>query len=203
MRECSPRPPRKPGSGPTGRLSRARLTEASFSRSTAGRTPPTTIFEASIASDPDRGSLRVEVAIPRGIERNALDDWIRQGIGCAPGIRSEQPGAVRCAGALAKAQVISGLAAGSPVHTPASGLSAASLFHRRPASVFSQVPPCRRAMTRLSEEGGKRLPFRAHGAHAVGQADPLETEWREGDGRRLHLPCSASRPRLVGATSTT
>src|SRR4029453_1608055 len=44
-------------------------------RPPAGRTVPPTIFEA-LAGDPDGGSLRVEVAIPRGIERNVLDDWI-------------------------------------------------------------------------------------------------------------------------------
>ena len=59
-----------------------------------GRTVPTTIFEA-LAPDPDRGSLRVEVAIPRGIERNFLDELDSPGNRCALGLRGEQPSAVR------------------------------------------------------------------------------------------------------------
>src|SRR5262245_66577108 len=42
----------------------------------AGRAVPTTIFEA-MATNSDGGSLRVEAAIQRGIERHLLAAWIR------------------------------------------------------------------------------------------------------------------------------
>ena len=54
--------------------------------------------------DPDRGSLRVEVAIPRGIERHVLDDWIRQGIGAHLAFGVSSPARFGELGELVEAQ---------------------------------------------------------------------------------------------------
>lgn len=99
----------------------------------AGRTVPTTIFEA-IAANPDRGSLRVEVAIPRGIERDALNDWIRQGIGAHLAFGVSSPARFGALGELVEAQGFRAPASlqGHPCTNPASGVTAL-FFDRRPA----------------------------------------------------------------------
>ena len=99
----------------------------------AGRTVPTTIFEA-LASDPARGSLRVEVAIPLGIERNALDDWIRQGIGAHLAFRVSSPARFGELGELVEAQGFRSPASLQDhlCTNPASGVTAL-FFDRRPA----------------------------------------------------------------------
>ncbi|HSD22892.1 MAG TPA: hypothetical protein VLB79_01055 [Solirubrobacterales bacterium] len=98
----------------------------------AGRAVPTTIFEA-LAADPDRGSLRVEVAIPRGIERNALDDWIRQGIGAHLAFGVSSPARFGVLGELVEAQGFRspGSLQGRPCTNPASGVTSL-FFDRRP-----------------------------------------------------------------------
>jgi hypothetical protein len=99
----------------------------------AGRRVPTTIFEA-LAADPDRGSLRVEVAIPRGIERNALDDWIRQGIGAHLAFGVNSPARFDELGELVETQGFRSPASlqGHPCTNPASGVTSV-FFDRRPA----------------------------------------------------------------------
>src|SRR5262249_13364153 len=69
----------------------------------AGRAVPTTIFEA-MATSSDGGSLRVEVAIPRGIERDFLDDWIRRGIGAHLAFGVSSPARLGELGELVEAQ---------------------------------------------------------------------------------------------------
>ena len=99
----------------------------------AGRTVPTTIFEAR-AIGPDRESLRVEVAMPRGVERNLLEDWIRQGIGAHLAFGVSSPARFGVLGELVEAQGFRSPAAlqGDPCTNPASGIT--SLFvDRRPA----------------------------------------------------------------------
>ena len=99
----------------------------------AGRTVPTTIFEAH-SVEPDRESLRVEVAMPRGVERNILDDWIRQGIGAHLAFGVNSPARFDELGELVEAQGFRSPAAlqGDPCTNPASGIT--SLFlDRRPA----------------------------------------------------------------------
>ena len=99
----------------------------------AGRTVPTTIFEA-LAADPDRGSLRVEVAIPRGVERNVLDDWIRQGIGAHLAFGVSSPERFSELGELVEAQGFRSPASlrGHRCTNPASGVTSV-FFDRRPA----------------------------------------------------------------------
>ena len=99
----------------------------------AGRTVPTTIFEA-LAADPHRGSLRIEVAIPRGIERNALDDWIRQGIGAHLAFGVSSPARFGVLEELMEAQGFRSPASlqGDPCTNPASGVTSL-FFDRRPA----------------------------------------------------------------------
>ncbi len=99
----------------------------------AGRAVPTTIFEA-LAADPDRGCLRVEVAIPRGIERNAVDDWIRRGIGAHLAFGVNSPARFDELGELMEAQ---GFRSPAPLQgrrctNPASGVTSV-FFDRRPA----------------------------------------------------------------------
>ena len=99
----------------------------------AGRTVPTTIFEA-LTADPDRGSLRVEVAIPRGIERSALDDWIRQGIGAHLAFGVSSTARFGVLGELLEAQGFRSPASlrGRPCTNPASGVTSL-FFDCRPA----------------------------------------------------------------------
>lgn len=99
----------------------------------AGRTVPTTIFEV-LADDPDRGALRVEVAIPRGVERNVLDDWIRQGIGAHLAFGVSSPVRFGELGELVEAQGFRSPASlqGQPCTNPASGVTSL-FFDRRPA----------------------------------------------------------------------
>jgi hypothetical protein len=99
----------------------------------AGRTVPTTIFEA-LAGDPDGGSLRVEVAIPRGIERNVLDDWIRQGIGAHLAFGVSSPAHFGELIELVEAQGFRSPASlqGDPCTNPASRVTSL-FFDRRPA----------------------------------------------------------------------
>jgi hypothetical protein len=99
----------------------------------AGRTVPTTIFEA-LAADPGRGSLRVEVAIPRGIGRDALDDWIRQGIGAHLAFGVSSPTRFGRLGDLLEAQGFRSPASlqGHRCTNPASGVTSV-FFDRRPA----------------------------------------------------------------------
>jgi hypothetical protein len=99
----------------------------------AGRTVPTTIFEA-LATDPDRESLRVEVAMPRGIERNLLDDWIRQGIGAHVAFGVSSPARFGELEELVEAQGFRSPASlqGQPCTNPASGITSL-FFDRRPA----------------------------------------------------------------------
>ncbi|HET9119835.1 MAG TPA: hypothetical protein VFN72_04825 [Solirubrobacterales bacterium] len=99
----------------------------------AGGTVPTTIFEA-LAADPDRGTLRVEVAIPRGIERNVLDDWIRQGIGAHLAFGVSSTARFGELGELVEAQGFRSPASlqGRPCTNPASGVTS-RFFDRRPA----------------------------------------------------------------------
>jgi len=99
----------------------------------AGRSVPTTIFEA-LATDPDRGSLRVEVAMPRGIEPDALDDWIRQGIGAHLAFRVSSPARFGALRKLVEAQGFRSPASlqGHPCTNPASRITS-RFFDRRPA----------------------------------------------------------------------
>jgi hypothetical protein len=99
----------------------------------AGRTVPATIFEA-LAADPDRGSLRVEVAIPRGIEPNVLDDWIRQGIGAHVAFGVSSPARFGELGELVEAQGFRSPVSlqGRPCTNPAAGVTSL-FFDRRPA----------------------------------------------------------------------
>jgi hypothetical protein len=99
----------------------------------AGGAVPTTIFEA-LGADPDRGSLRVEVAIPRGIERNVLDDWIRQGIGAHLAFGVSSPARFGELGEMVKAQGFQSPASlqGHPCTNPAAGVTSL-FFDRRPA----------------------------------------------------------------------
>jgi hypothetical protein len=99
----------------------------------AGRTVPTTIFEALVA-DPDRGTLRVEVAIPRGIERDFLDDWIRRGIGAHLAFGVSSPAQFGVLGELVEAQGFRSPSSlqGHPCTNPASGVTSL-FFDRRPA----------------------------------------------------------------------
>lgn len=99
----------------------------------AGGTVPTTIFEA-LAADQDCRSLRVEVAIPRGIERSVLDDWIRQGIGAHVAFGVSSPARFGELGELVEAQGFRSPASlqGHRCTNPASGVTSL-FFDRRPA----------------------------------------------------------------------
>jgi hypothetical protein len=99
----------------------------------AGRAVPTTIFEA-LAADSERGSLRAEVAIPHGIERNLLDDWIRQGIGAHLAFGVSSPAQFVELGQLVEAQGFRSPASlqGRPWTNPAAGVTCL-FFDRRPA----------------------------------------------------------------------
>ena len=102
-----------------------------------GHSFPSTILtrqHAQLAADPDRGTLRVEVAIPRGIERNVLDGWIRQGIGAHLAFGVSSPARFGELGELVEAQGFRSPASlhGHPCTNPASGVTS-RFFDRRPA----------------------------------------------------------------------
>src|SRR4029450_13884155 len=94
---------------------------------------PPPVF-APLAGDPDGGSLRVEVAIPRGIERNVLDDWIRQGIGAHLAFGVSSPAHFGELIELGEAQGFRSPASlqGDPCTNPASRVTSL-FFDRRPA----------------------------------------------------------------------
>ena len=155
----------------------------------AGRTVPTTIFEA-LAADPDRGTLRVEVAIPRGIERNFLEGLDSPGNRRAPGVRGEPPSAVRRAGRAGGGSriPIAGLAAGAPVHQSRLGGHRPVLRSPSRRATGPRVLPLRLAMSRLSELGGSDFRFCAGRWCACCWAGGAsKTEWQVGDGRELAL----------------